>query len=64
MTKKIKSRNSPELIWRADLIPESARQKSTRLQIAGVGFFFGFFTSLFLRCCPFAMIALLLWLRS
>jgi F0F1-type ATP synthase assembly protein I len=31
-----------------------------KYQIAGVGFFFGFFTSLFLRCCPFAMIALLL----
>jgi len=29
------------------------------VQIAGVGFFFGFFTSLFLRCCPFAMIVLL-----
>jgi F0F1-type ATP synthase assembly protein I len=28
--------------------------------IAGVGFFLGFLTSLFLRCWPFAMIALLI----
>jgi hypothetical protein len=33
-------------------------------QIAGVGFFLGFLTSLFLRCCPFAMIVLLLWLKN
>jgi hypothetical protein len=28
-------------------------------QMAGVGFFFGFFASLFFLCWPFAMIALL-----
>jgi hypothetical protein len=40
--------------------PEAAvgtRQATT--QIAGVGFFLGFFASLVLRCCPLAMTILL-----
>ena len=31
--------------------------------LAGAGCFFGFFASLFLRCCPLAMIVLLVWIH-